>query len=154
MLKKLAALSTLLMCLAGGAAFADGQAEAAEKLVHDYINTVVIGREFDRIDEFVAEDVIQHNPNLPDGRAPLRQFWTGFMGSMPDAELTIVRSISDGTYVWKHTLFQRSADDPGVAVVDIYRVADGQIVEHWDVLQDVVVETASGNHMVLENSTN
>ena len=31
----------------------------------------------------------------------------------------------------------RHAGDPGLAVVDIFRVADGKIVEHWDVLQDV-----------------
>ena len=133
------------------ASFADGHSDPAAELVHQYIEVVVNGRAFDRIDEFVAADVIQHNPNLPNGREALREFWSGFLGAMPDARIEVVRTISDGTFVWEHALFARGPDDPGIVAVDIYRIEDGLIVEHWDVVQEVPAETASGNHMVLEN---
>ena len=129
---------------------AEDALDPAAQLVHDYIEVVVNGRQFDRIDEFVAEDVIQRNPNLPNGRDALRQFWEGFLGAVPEARITVVRSISDGTMVWEHALFQRTPDDPGIAAVDIYRVENGLIVEHWDVVQEIPAETASGNHMVLD----
>lgn len=148
--RSLVILSTCFFCCAFGPTLASEKDKAAE-LVQNYLDTVVIGREFDRIDEFVAADVFQHNPNLPNGREALKDFWKGFMGSLPEAELKVVRSISDGTYVWEHAIFQRDPNDPGIAVVDIYRVENGLIVEHWDVLQEIVVETASGNHMVLGN---
>lgn len=130
---------------------AGGHNDAAAELVHQYVEVVVNGREFDRIDEFVAEDIVQHNPNLPNGRAAMQQFWEGFLGPLPDARIEVVRTISDGTMVWEHALLTRGPDDPGIAAVDIYRVEDGMIVEHWDVVQQVPAETASGNHMVLEN---
>jgi predicted SnoaL-like aldol condensation-catalyzing enzyme len=40
-----------------------------------------------------------------------------------------------------------SPDDLGQAVVDIFRVEDGRIVEHWDVLQPVPAESANSNGM-------
>ena len=118
-------------------------------LVKAYIEVVVNGRDFDRIDEFVSEDLIQRNPNLPNGRAPLKAFWTEFMTSQPEANFTLARVISEGNLVVKHSLFQSTPDDRGIAVVDIFRIEDGLIVEHWDVIQQVAETWASGNHPVL-----
>ena len=129
-------------------AFADDSPAA---VVEEYIEVVVNGREFDRIDEFVAEDLIQRNPNLPNGREALREFWVGFMGGQPEARFTVARVISEGDLVVEHSLFQSNPEDRGAAVVDIYRVEDGLIVEHWDVVQPVPEEFASGNHPVLDD---
>ncbi len=120
-------------------------------IVEEYIEVVVNGREYDRIDEFVAEDLIQRNPQLPNGREPLRDFWTEFMGSQPEARFNVVRIISEGAYVVKHSLFQSTPQDRGVAVVDIFRLEDGLIVEHWDVVQPVPETTVNGNHPVLQD---
>ena len=38
-------------------------------------------------------------------------------------------------------------DDLGLAVVDIFRVEDGRIIEHWDVIQPVPAESANTNGM-------
>ena len=50
----------------------------------------------------------------------------------------IKRSFVDGDFVVVHHNVRRFPSDPGLAVVDIFRVTDGLIVEHWDVLQEVV----------------
>ena len=42
----------------------------------------------------------------------------------------------------------RFVSDLGMAVVDIFRVEEGKIVEHWDVTTDVPEQTASGNPIV------
>ncbi|MEM9360724.1 MAG: nuclear transport factor 2 family protein [Pseudomonadota bacterium] len=131
-------------------ASADDAKDPAAQLVQNYMEVVVQGREFDRIGEFIAEDLVQRNPNLPNGREPLRQFWEGFTETYPEVEFTVVRSISDGTMVWEHVLVQLTPEHSGVAVVDIFRVEDGLIVEHWDVVQEIPEQTASGNHMVLD----
>lgn len=114
------------------------------------MEVVIKGRQFDRIDEFVAEDMVQRNPNLPNGREALKQFWEGFMETNPEVQFNVVRSISDGTMVWEHVHVQLKPGDLGVAVVDIFRVEDGLIVEHWDVLQPIPEASASGNHMILD----
>ena len=55
----------------------------------------------------------------------------------PDARQTIHRAMVDGDMVAVHVHVERFPGDPGLAVVDIFRVANGMIAEHWDVLQEV-----------------
>lgn len=59
----------------------------------------------------------------------------------------IVRSAADGDLVWLHVHATNGADDRGEAVIDIFRVKDGKIVEHWDVIQPVPKEAANKNTM-------
>jgi len=67
---------------------------------------------------------------------------------MPAASFTVVRLIAEGDLVVAHALFKINADDRGTAVVDIYRVAAGMLVEHWDVKEPVPETSANGNSMV------
>ena len=60
----------------------------------------------------------------------------------------IRRVIAENDLVVVHYLLKMSPDDLGQAVVDIFRVEDGRIVEHWDVLQPVPAESANTNGMV------
>jgi predicted SnoaL-like aldol condensation-catalyzing enzyme len=46
-----------------------------------------------------------------------------------------------------HLHSQQTPDDPGRAIVDIFRLEDGKIVEHFDVIQAVPATTANGNTM-------
>ncbi|MDO5613252.1 MAG: nuclear transport factor 2 family protein [Paracoccus sp. (in: a-proteobacteria)] len=97
--------------------------------------------------DVVAEDYIQHNPEVPDGKAPFVGYFTGFFAENPESRARIVRSAADGDLVWLHIHSTNGADDPGQAVVDIFRVEDGMIVEHWDVIQNVPTEAANENTM-------
>ncbi|MDK4732116.1 nuclear transport factor 2 family protein [Rhizobium sp. CNPSo 3490] len=95
----------------------------------------------------VAEDYRQHNPQVPDGKQPLISFFTGFFKDNAQAKAEIVRSAADGDLVWLHVHATNGADDRGQAIVDIFRVKDGKIVEHWDVIQAVPKEAANKNTM-------
>ncbi|SKW40691.1 Uncharacterised protein [Mycobacteroides abscessus subsp. massiliense] len=59
----------------------------------------------------------------------------------------MVRSAVDGDLVYLHVHSTNDPQDRGQAVVDIFRVDGGKIVEHWDVIQDVPAESANGNTM-------
>lgn len=149
MIKLLQSIGTaiaLAMSL-GAPSFAE---QSPTDIVKEYVDVVINGRQIDRIDEFIAEDLIQRNPNLPNGREPLREFWTGMTTANPEFNVDVVRIISEGDLVVEHSVARLKAGDVGFAVVDIYRVEDGLIVEHWDVLQEMPEETASGNHMVYD----
>lgn len=61
--------------------------------------------------------------------------------------MAIVRSAADGDLVWVHTHAINGAEDRGQAVVDIFRVEAGRIVEHWDVIQSVPAPSANTNTM-------
>lgn len=59
----------------------------------------------------------------------------------------IVRSATDGDLVYLHVHATERPDDRGKAVVDIFRVKDGKLVEHRDVIQPVPETVANQNTM-------
>lgn len=83
---------------------------------------------------YVVADYIQHNPGLADGRdAAVAALAPKF--ATPGARFDVKRIIVDGDMAVIHLHGRTSPDTPGGAVADIYRLKDGKIVEHWDVIQ-------------------
>lgn len=88
--------------------------------------------------EIMHESYLQHNPHGSDGRA----FFSGLVDRMGGSlENKVHRLIADGDLVYAHVEW------PGEnwASIDIYRMEDGKIAEHWDVLQDIPAELPHGN---------
>jgi predicted SnoaL-like aldol condensation-catalyzing enzyme len=86
--------------------------------------------------KYVREDYIQHNPNIRNGRdAAIEMLEPKF--SSPSASFDIKRILVDGDLAAIHLHGRFSQDSPGGAVVDLFRLEDGKIVEHWDVVQPV-----------------
>ncbi|MDX6738303.1 nuclear transport factor 2 family protein [Actinocorallia sp. A-T 12471] len=81
----------------------------------------------------LCEDFIEHSPGNPSGR----DAFVEFIASAPvaGARLDLRRVIADDEFVVTHYLMTPPGDERGVAVVDIWKVADGKITEHWDVIQ-------------------
>lgn len=97
---------------------------------------------------YVAENLVQHNPSLPDGRGPLVDYIEGARKQMPDMQFELKRIVAEGDLVVAHSLFTAAAAGVAMAVVDIMRISDGVIVEHWDATETVPESTASGNPIV------
>lgn len=97
--------------------------------------------------QVVTEDYRQHNPEVPDGKAPFVDYFAEFFKANPQSQARIVRSATDGDLVYLHVHSTNGPEDRGQAVVDIFRVADGRIVEHWDVIQAVPEASANTNTM-------
>lgn len=92
---------------------------------------------------FVAAGYIQHNPGIPDGRDAAIAALTPMFAD-PEFHADLKRVLADGAYGLIH-LHGYRGDQLGGAVIDLYRVADGRIVEHWDVIQPVPA-TAHNDH--------
>jgi predicted SnoaL-like aldol condensation-catalyzing enzyme len=101
----------------------------------------------DAVAKHVGSRYIQHNPQAPDGADAFIGFVRGFVGQFPEVQVEIKRVIAEGDLVMTHGLIKTSADDRGTAAADIFRLEDGRIVEHWDVLQPVPEESANDNTM-------
>lgn len=99
------------------------------------------------VDRYIAADYIQHSPLAAPGREALKQFLDHIKHETPEAVHDIKRSFVDGDFVIVHHNVRRFPGDPGFAVVDMFRIADGRIVEHWDVLQPVPVDGINPNSM-------
>jgi predicted SnoaL-like aldol condensation-catalyzing enzyme len=96
---------------------------------------------------YIGDRYIQHNPHVPNGAEAFYGYFEGFFRDHPQSRVTIHRVIADGDLVALHLLSQESPDDPGRAIVDIFRLENGKIVEHFDVIQAVPATTANGNTM-------
>ncbi len=97
--------------------------------------------------QVVAEQYKQHNPEVPDGKAPFVNFFTQYFQEHPQSRAHVIRSATDGDLVYLHVHSVSHAQDRGQAVVDIFRVKGGKIVEHWDVIQDVPAAAQNRNTM-------
>ena len=96
---------------------------------------------------WVEPGYIQHNPLAKTGRDAAIAFLEPFFQSHPDASYSIKRIIADGNLVAVHSHAKFTADDRGLAVVDILRVDNCKIAEHWDVAQPVPEKSANSNGM-------
>lgn len=124
------------------------QAEQNKKIVIDFYEGVFIKHQVkDYADRYIGSQYIQHNPHVPDGKAPFVEYFTGYFKKNPDAKSVIKRAVAEGDLVFLHVHSTQNSQDRGVAVVDIFRVENGKIVEHWDVQQDVPEPSANNNTM-------
>ncbi|WP_345431531.1 nuclear transport factor 2 family protein [Actinoallomurus vinaceus] len=97
---------------------------------------------------YIGPRYVQHNPEAPDGPEAFVAFVTGCGERFPKLSLDVRRVIAEDDLVVLHSLFTTSPEDRGTAAVDIFRLEDGKIVEHWDVVQPVPETAANGNGMV------
>jgi len=96
---------------------------------------------------YSVPDYKQHNPYAATGAEPAIKFLGPYMKSMPESRGEIKRVIAEGEMVAIHNHVTSKPGDRGRAVVDIFRVVNGRVVEHWDVVQDVPEKSANENTM-------
>jgi predicted SnoaL-like aldol condensation-catalyzing enzyme len=120
--------------------------EKNKQTVLAYLNTALNEkRPAEAVEKYGGSQYIQHNPQAPDGFEAFVQFVEGFTAQFPQLSLDIKRSIAEGDLVATHCLLKTSPEDRGSAVADFFRLEDGKVVEHWDVLQPVP-ESAANDH--------
>ena len=116
-------------------------------LVRGLFDEVLNPMDASAVDRFIAPDYIQHNPNVETGSAPLKAFLDHIKAVNPEGVHDVKRMFADGDHVIVHYHVRRWPGDVGWAVVDIFRIENGLIAEHWDVAQDVAVEGPNPNGM-------
>ncbi len=121
--------------------------EANRTLVLNFYDRFFNKHEVAQAADVVADNYKQHNPQVPDGKAPFVSYFAGYFKENPQSRARIVRSATDGDLVYLHVHSTSGPKDSGQAVVDIFRVQNGKIVEHWDVIQDVPEKAANENTM-------
>lgn len=106
------------------------------RLVLDFFNEALVAkRPASAFSRFVAPDFVDHKPDILGGtRDNGAAFLQGLMDELPEARWEIVRTVAEHDLVVLHVRFRPSPDASPYAIVDIFRVAEGTIVEHWDVV--------------------
>ena len=86
-------------------------------------------------DQYVREDYIQHNPGVEQGREGLKSAFAQKFIECPEFCLQIQMLIAENDMA---AVYLKNIGPEGVTrcrVVDIYRLEEGMLAEHWDVLQ-------------------
>lgn len=147
-MKKMLILSLLLLLLSGCSTEQD-TIKANKELVTSFYKEVLFQGKYQAVDKYIGDKYIQHNPHVPDGKQALVNFVKSMIPESgkikPYGE--IVRVIAEGDLVMLHIKCYSWPSKNGGSLIDIFRVKDGKIVEHWDTVQAIPDKSANENTM-------
>ena len=126
-----------------------------KKLVETLYASVFQEHDFSKLDEIMRDDYIQHNEDVPQGKAGFKEFFKDMFRAMPDFRYTMKKIVAEGDIVMMYstTTATHSGEwlgNPATGnkldfdVVDIFRIEDGKIAEHWDVADSLKLFTQVG----------
>jgi predicted SnoaL-like aldol condensation-catalyzing enzyme len=139
-------LAPLLACPKARAADA-AQMEANKKVVQQLYDAVLNQKDFEKASQFLGPRYTQHNPNAADGPEGLKGFIGFLKDKFPNNHSEIKRIFADGDYVIVHVHAVREPGTRGNAIIDIFKLENGKVVEHWDVVQPIPEKAANNNGM-------
>jgi predicted SnoaL-like aldol condensation-catalyzing enzyme len=96
---------------------------------------------------YLGATYTQHNPTAADGPQGFLALAKHFLDQFPELRLDFKRVLAEDDLVAVHLHGTTSEDDPGIASIDLFRLEDGKLVEHWDVSQPVPESAANDNGM-------
>ncbi|MET3495420.1 nuclear transport factor 2 family protein [Variovorax boronicumulans] len=149
-LTAMAATATLFVAACaqpGKAPIAQAQQEANRQTVLAFYEKGLNQKDADAALQYVGNRYVQHNPTAGDGPEGFRKFVGFLREKFPKSRGDIKRSFVDGDYVILHVHAVREPGTRGSAIVDIFKLENGKIVEHWDVIQPVPETAANKNGM-------
>jgi predicted SnoaL-like aldol condensation-catalyzing enzyme len=116
-----------------------------KKMVADFYQSLFGDKNTAAIDQYIADTYIQHNPSLPDGKEALKNAVATWFKGQPKDTVDFRHLGVDGNLVYIHT--KSKMGNKTFSIVDIFRVENGKIAEHWDVIQEVPAKSANNHPM-------
>lgn len=117
-------------------------------LIRKLYEVVFNGHDLSRAAEFIQEDYIQHNPGTKTGlKGFVDAFRDGMFQKNPNFQFEIKHLIEEEDFVVVHGHAIPKPGDIGVAVMDMYRIENGKVAEHWDIIQAIPAKLAHDNGM-------
>ncbi len=124
------------------------QREANKELVRNFYDlSLNQKRPEEAVRKYLGPVYRQHNPGAGNGAEAFVAFVREFTKDYPLLHFDFRRFIAEGDLVAVHSHLIRQPGERGVAVMDIFRVDNGRVVEHWDVLQEIPETSANQNTM-------
>lgn len=110
--------------------------EANRDLVRKFSEQVLVERQLDLIDTYIDDKLIQHSPELTDGATALRAALEITVNGIPRYQYDKVhRVLADGNFVL--CISEGRKEGVHSSFYDLFRVAQGKLVEHWDTIETI-----------------
>lgn len=119
-----------------------------KSIVLAFYEAALNDKDFGAASQYMGTTYTQHNPAAQDGPEGFAAFLAFLRETYPESHGEVVRAWSDDDHVILHVLERRAPTDRGDAVVDIFRLENGKVVEHWDVTQPIPDDSANPNPMI------
>ena len=117
--------------------------------VLEALDTLFNQKDYDKAAQFWSDAYVQHSRHVPAGRDGL----FGLVRTPANIRFEYDMVIAKDDFVWVHSRYTSSAQPAAMIALDILRIEDGKLVEHWDVLQDEPTRSESaGGHPMFGNT--
>ncbi len=128
---------------------APADSPAAGHVHRIYLDGIGGGRIHEAFDAHTGDHYTQHSTGVRDGKAGFIEFFEPFIAAHPQREITLVRTIVDGRYVFVHAAQELDGGASRWVTTDLFEV-DGneRIVEHWDVIAAMQGSNPSGRTQI------
>ncbi|QBQ99165.1 ester cyclase [Paraburkholderia pallida] len=118
-------------------------------LVLEALETLFNKKDYEKAAGFWSDTYIQHSQHVPAGREGL----FGLVRTLPDVRFEYDMVAANGDFVWVHSRYTNSATPTALIAMDILRIENGKLVEHWDVLQNEATRSESAGGYPMFGST-
>ena len=125
----------------------DARLERNKQFVAEFYDLIINQKDYEKAKAYMGPRYRQHNPLVKDRPEGLRDFIEYLKTNAPHAHSEIVRSFAEGDYVILHVHSIRQPGTRGRAIIEIFRLENGLIDEHWDVIQEIPADSANPTGM-------
>ena len=126
----------------------DEKLENNKRMLREFVDMMSKPEQLeDAVNKYLGDAYIQHDPIMPAGREGCRKFHEDMYKEYPDMRVEIKRIVAEGDLVVLHNHMIRHEGDLGLALIEIFRVDNNKLVEHWCAVQDVPETSVNDNTM-------
>ncbi len=120
--------------------------ENNKKIVLEFYDLLINKKDFESARKYIGNYYRQHNPKVADGPDGIRTHVENLKANFPGVHSVIKKVIAEDDYVVLHVHSRRTSTRQ-LAIAEIFRLEDGKVVEHWDVVQEIPESSANSNGM-------
>ncbi len=119
--------------------------ERNKKIVIAFYQKMIGEKDPEAARRYMGETYTQHSAYAKDGFAGVAEFASKFKKDFPNHRYEVKKVIAEGDLVVLHLHGINGMSPHGEQVVDMFRLKDGKVVEHWDVIQPIPADSSNPN---------
>ena len=114
-----------------------------------YLEAIRDGHAAEAIERYAGARYTQHSTPVRDGKEGFIEFFTDFLSRNPVRDIDVIRGFEDGQYVFLHVVQTLNNGEFRYVTADIFDTDDdAKLIEHWDMIAEMVDDTVSGHGQV------